>query len=60
MLKNCPQAVHELMVKCWDKERSLRPRFKDILVTIDEWIKSPECLHRPNMRDRRFVLSECF
>ena len=49
---NCPQAVHELMLKCWDKDRSLRPHFSDILVIIDEWIESPESLPQSTMRDR--------
>ncbi|XP_028393819.1 ephrin type-A receptor 4a-like [Dendronephthya gigantea] len=44
---NCPQAVHGLMLKCWEKERSLRPRFRNILVTINEWIETPEVLHQP-------------
>ena len=46
------------MLKCWDKDRSLRPRFQDIIVTIDKWIESPESLHQSIMRDRRFVLSD--
>jgi hypothetical protein len=46
------------MLKCWDKDRRLRPSFQDILVTIDQWIESPEVLHQP--MPSRFVLSECF
>ena len=45
MFQNCPEAVHELMLKCWNKEHVFRPRFEDILDTIDEWIESPECHH---------------
>ena len=45
MFQNCPEAVHELMLKCWDKEHVFRPRFEDIFDTIDEWIESPECHH---------------
>ena len=47
MFQNCPEAVHELMLKCWNKEHILRPHFEDILGTIDQWIQLPESLNRP-------------
>lgn len=38
---NCPKAVHDLMLQCWSENRSMRPSFVDITLTIDKWIFSP-------------------
>ena len=42
--QKCPKAVHELMLKCWEQERNQRPQFADIVVMMDEWIRSPETI----------------
>ena len=62
LLQNCPEAVHGLMLKCWEKEHIRRPRFKDILATMDQWIESPKNVDKLeiNMRDARFVWSKYF
>ncbi|KAK3510581.1 hypothetical protein QTP70_011379 [Hemibagrus guttatus] len=40
----CPVALHQLMVHCWQKERSRRPRFHDILGFLDKLIRNPSSL----------------
>ncbi|KAG5852798.1 hypothetical protein ANANG_G00066390 [Anguilla anguilla] len=40
----CPVALHELMLHCWQKERSLRPRFTDIVSFLDKLICEPSSL----------------
>ncbi|KAI5089905.1 ephrin type-A receptor 6 isoform X2 [Silurus meridionalis] len=40
----CPVALHQLMVHCWQKERSRRPRFHDILSFLDKLIRNPSSL----------------
>ncbi|GAA6091369.1 ephrin type-A receptor 6, partial [Tachysurus ichikawai] len=40
----CPVALHQLMVHCWQKERSRRPRFHDILTFLDKLIRNPSSL----------------
>ncbi|KAJ8351671.1 hypothetical protein SKAU_G00231470 [Synaphobranchus kaupii] len=40
----CPVALHELMLHCWQKERSLRPRFTDMVSFLDKLICDPSSL----------------
>ncbi|XP_020911605.1 ephrin type-A receptor 8 [Exaiptasia diaphana] len=39
---NCPRAIHNLMLDCWDAEKNNRPKFPDIVKQIDDMIRSPE------------------
>ncbi|MFT7808276.1 ephrin type-B receptor 1-B-like [Arapaima gigas] len=40
----CPTALHQLMLDCWQKERSARPHFSDIVTTLDKLIRNPGSL----------------
>ncbi|XP_047137660.1 ephrin type-A receptor 3-like isoform X1 [Hydra vulgaris] len=40
----CPRVVHDLMLNCWEKERSKRPLFSVIRDRIDDWLQIPELL----------------
>ncbi|XP_022258075.1 ephrin type-A receptor 4-A-like isoform X2 [Limulus polyphemus] len=41
---DCPEALHQLMLDCWQKERSFRPTFSSIVKTLDKLIKCPDKL----------------
>jgi serine/threonine protein kinase len=38
---NCPKVIHDLMLRCWHKERTKRPKFKEIVEQIEQWISTP-------------------
>uniref|UniRef100_A0A3P8WEV1 receptor protein-tyrosine kinase n=1 Tax=Cynoglossus semilaevis TaxID=244447 RepID=A0A3P8WEV1_CYNSE len=38
---DCPSALHQLMLDCWQKDRNVRPRFTDIVSTLDKMIRNP-------------------
>ncbi|XP_066529328.1 ephrin type-A receptor 8 [Hoplias malabaricus] len=40
----CPSALHTLMLDCWQKDRSERPRFCQIVTVLDKLIRNPETL----------------
>ncbi|CAM4706871.1 unnamed protein product [Lepidochelys olivacea] len=40
----CPTALHQLMLDCWQKERSARPRFAQIVGSLDKLIRNPATL----------------
>ncbi|XP_074523445.1 ephrin type-A receptor 2a [Halichoeres trimaculatus] len=41
---DCPSAVYQLMLQCWQHDRSKRPRFSDIVNILDKLLRSPESL----------------
>jgi len=41
---NCPKLVHNLMLNCWESEKTKRPTFADIVDNIDKLLRSPEDL----------------
>lgn len=41
---DCPSAVYQLMLQCWQHDRSKRPRFSDIVNILDKLLQSPESL----------------
>lgn len=43
---DCPEAIHQLMLDCWQKERSHRPSFVSIVKTLDKLICCPETLRK--------------
>ncbi|KAK3735399.1 hypothetical protein QZH41_013394, partial [Actinostola sp. cb2023] len=45
---NCPKAIHNLMLDCWDAEKNSRPKFPHIVTRIDEMIRSPEKMNDLN------------
>ena len=43
---DCPEAIHQLMLDCWQKERAHRPTFSSIVKTLDKLICCPETLRK--------------
>ncbi|KAK2863565.1 hypothetical protein Q5P01_003098 [Channa striata] len=41
---DCPASLHSLMLDCWQKERSNRPRFCDVVAALDRLIRNPASL----------------
>uniref|UniRef100_A0A8B9NQR6 receptor protein-tyrosine kinase n=1 Tax=Apteryx owenii TaxID=8824 RepID=A0A8B9NQR6_APTOW len=41
---DCPAALHQLMLDCWQKDRNTRPRFTEIVNTLDKMIRNPASL----------------
>ncbi|CAJ0953152.1 unnamed protein product [Ranitomeya imitator] len=41
---DCPSALHLLMLDCWQLDRSQRPRFEQIVSSLDRMIRNPNCL----------------
>ncbi|XP_075896095.1 ephrin type-A receptor 6 [Nelusetta ayraudi] len=40
----CPVALHQLMLHSWQKERSHRPKFTDVVTFLDKLIRNPSSL----------------
>uniref|UniRef100_A0A8B9FFS6 receptor protein-tyrosine kinase n=1 Tax=Amazona collaria TaxID=241587 RepID=A0A8B9FFS6_9PSIT len=40
----CPTTLHQLMLDCWQKDRSERPRFSQIVSILDKLIRNPDNL----------------
>ncbi|XP_068188976.1 ephrin type-B receptor 2-like isoform X2 [Antennarius striatus] len=41
---DCPSALHQLMLDCWQKERNSRPKFSQIVSNLDKMIRNPSSL----------------
>ncbi|XP_076212148.1 ephrin type-A receptor 2 [Aptenodytes patagonicus] len=41
---DCPSAIYQLMMQCWQQERGRRPKFADIVSILDKLIRAPESL----------------
>ncbi|XP_023213518.1 ephrin type-B receptor 1-like [Centruroides sculpturatus] len=41
---DCPEALYQLMLDCWQKDRSHRPTFASIVMTIDQLMQRPDML----------------
>uniref|UniRef100_A0A6I8RVK0 receptor protein-tyrosine kinase n=1 Tax=Xenopus tropicalis TaxID=8364 RepID=A0A6I8RVK0_XENTR len=41
---DCPNALHQLMLDCWQKDRNHRPKFGQIVNTLDKMIRNPNTL----------------
>lgn len=41
---DCPSAINQLMLQCWQNDRSKRPRFSDIVNILEKLLRSPESL----------------
>ncbi|MBN3298487.1 EPHA3 protein, partial [Amia calva] len=41
---DCPVVLHQLMLDCWEKGRSDRPKFGQIVNTLDKLIRNPSSL----------------
>ncbi|XP_074626360.1 ephrin type-B receptor 1-like [Acropora palmata] len=42
---DCPKAIHQLMLNCWQFDRNKRPKFADIVKKLDVFIRSPDKLN---------------
>lgn len=43
---DCPEAIYQLMLDCWQKERTYRPTFQSIVKTLDKLIRVPDTLRK--------------
>jgi len=41
---DCPVVLHQLMLDCWEKGRSDRPKFGQIVTILDKLIRTPASL----------------
>ncbi|XP_061659157.1 ephrin type-B receptor 4a [Syngnathoides biaculeatus] len=41
---DCPTHLHQLMLDCWQKDRSARPRFAELVSSLDKLIRNPASL----------------
>uniref|UniRef100_A0A8C7ZX94 receptor protein-tyrosine kinase n=1 Tax=Oryzias sinensis TaxID=183150 RepID=A0A8C7ZX94_9TELE len=52
---DCPVVLHQLMLDCWEKSRSDRPKFGQIVTILDKLIRNPaslrDCVLRPSSED---------
>ncbi|CAH1992586.1 unnamed protein product [Acanthoscelides obtectus] len=53
---DCPEAIYQLMLDCWQKERTHRPTFQSIVKTLDKLIRVPDTL-RKIAQNRRLLPS---
>ncbi|KAK3583424.1 hypothetical protein CHS0354_040400 [Potamilus streckersoni] len=52
----CPEAIYQLMLDCWQKDRGNRPKFQQIVKTLDKLIRAPELLRKfAKPRPQHFV-----
>ncbi|XP_066144115.1 ephrin type-A receptor 4-A isoform X2 [Euwallacea fornicatus] len=43
---DCPEAIYQLMLDCWQKERTHRPSFLSVVKTLDKLIRVPDTLRK--------------
>lgn len=43
---DCPEAIYQLMLDCWQKERTHRPTFASTVKTLDKLIRCPDTLRK--------------
>jgi len=41
---DCPEALYQLMLDCWQKQRTHRPTFASIVSTLDNLARQPQSL----------------
>lgn len=41
---DCPSALHQLMLDCWLRDRNLRPKFSQIVSSLDKLIRNAASL----------------
>ncbi|KPP70823.1 hypothetical protein Z043_110320 [Scleropages formosus] len=60
---NCPAPLHQLMLDCWQKERSERPKFSQIHSALSKTVRSPDGLGSSTLARRTLSssipLAEC-
>uniref|UniRef100_A0A3Q4BZ67 receptor protein-tyrosine kinase n=1 Tax=Mola mola TaxID=94237 RepID=A0A3Q4BZ67_MOLML len=43
---DCPEALYHLMMDCWQRERTNRPKFDEIVCLLDKLIRNPSSLKK--------------
>uniref|UniRef100_A0A3B4Y4F5 receptor protein-tyrosine kinase n=1 Tax=Seriola lalandi dorsalis TaxID=1841481 RepID=A0A3B4Y4F5_SERLL len=43
---DCPESLYHLMMDCWQRERSNRPKFDEIVCLLDKLIRNPSSLKK--------------
>ncbi|CAB1426720.1 unnamed protein product [Pleuronectes platessa] len=43
---DCPEALYHLMMDCWQRDRSSRPKFDEIVCLLDKLIRNPSSLKK--------------
>ncbi|XP_068113882.1 ephrin type-B receptor 5-like [Hyperolius riggenbachi] len=59
---DCPSVLHLLMLDCWLRDRSQRPRFEQIVSSLDRMIRNSSCLKTVGVSTSRAsqqLLSNC-
>ena len=46
--QNCPMVIYDLMLLCWNKDHTKRPRMVEIRNQLEKWIRSPDLLKTTN------------
>lgn len=41
---DCPEALYHLMTDCWQRERTSRPKFDEVVCLLDKLIRNPSLL----------------
>uniref|UniRef100_A0A3P8T2S1 receptor protein-tyrosine kinase n=1 Tax=Amphiprion percula TaxID=161767 RepID=A0A3P8T2S1_AMPPE len=54
---DCPSALHQLMLDCWQKDRNNRPKFSQIVSTLDKMIRNPNSLKAMTPLSSRYDVS---
>ncbi|CAF0783960.1 unnamed protein product [Brachionus calyciflorus] len=44
---NCPDCIYKLMLRCWQDDRQLRPKFREICIILDEMENYTDELKQP-------------
>ncbi|CAI9594789.1 unnamed protein product [Staurois parvus] len=50
---DCPSVLHLLMLDCWQRDRSQRLRFDQIVSSLDRMIRNPNCLKTVGVSNSR-------
>uniref|UniRef100_A0A4W3HIY7 receptor protein-tyrosine kinase n=1 Tax=Callorhinchus milii TaxID=7868 RepID=A0A4W3HIY7_CALMI len=53
---DCPAALYQLMLDCWQKERNSRPKFEEIVSILDKLIRNPCSLKTLVNSSTRYLL----
>ncbi|XP_076157119.1 ephrin type-A receptor 10 isoform X2 [Alosa pseudoharengus] len=56
---NCPTPLHQLMLDCWQKERSERPSFSQIHSALSKSIRTPDAIGSSTLARRYATVQSC-
>ena len=43
---DCPQSLYQLMMDCWQRDRTSRPKFDEVVCLLDKLIRNPSLLKK--------------